>query len=219
MPYKKPVGYRTPHQIIESTFDIHKKEAVYTKKKGAFQELKQISKERTKDNTTYNLFSAEDKIHHTHPNKNIKAATPSRADLVSFFNAYNHGVKNNQAISIMDTKTGKEMGRTHFTFTPKTLEVINKEYLKYTYNKGSLERSPETDYIKSLLFDIKLKSKLGIKFDLIKVLSGGLLSANHTFNNKKYISVLEKEFGIKIRFVSMPGYKFNKEKMIFEKEK
>jgi hypothetical protein len=35
----------------------------------------------------------------------------------------------------------------------------------------------------------------------------------------KYLDILENELGLKVRFVPMPGYKFNSEKIMFEKEK
>jgi len=212
--YIRPEGYRTPKNIVESTPNIKKKEAIFTKEKGPFNEWYEISRKgtRAEGSAWFDPSLVKDKLHHTHSTYrgNKRILLPSRNDLSTFLKQYYKKGINNQGISIIDHKTGKITGRTHFTFTNKTIELIDKIYTKYISTRNSLDRVQTINYIKTLLFDELLRSKIGSNYNLIKIFS---------MNRKKFIKILEHDFGIKLRFVPMPGYKFNPQKVMFEKIK
>ncbi len=233
--YVKPVGYRTPKEIIESTVDIKKKEATFTKKKGPFEELKEISLNRTTEKVFTDFTKIEDRLYHSHIlSKDRIEALPSSGDIAGHLDKLYFYNLNIEGIFVVDPKSGTNIGRTFFTFTSKTNKIITEEYKKYKHTitdddirKLYYKSDPEMfnqlkqDYSyynvvrKRILFEALLNSKLYTKrkFSFKKI-----MFLEKIESSKKYIDILNNFFGIKIRFVPMPGYKFNKEKIIFERK-
>jgi len=243
MPYKKPIGYRIPKEVVESTIDIRTKEATFTKKKGPFQELKEISIIRKKNHARPDFEKVEDNIFHSHINYrySINNVVPSLKDISALLDASHHKNIYFSKIFIIDKKTGKNIGRTFYTFTNKTDKLIQKEYnkskqilsddyIKKYIVKGNpgLKNYPNlidelktnkklyNHLVKRILFEKYIADKVYSvrKFNIWK-----LRYERHIIPTKNFLNFLELELGIKIRFVAMPGYKFNKDKIMFEKEK
>ena len=235
--YIKPEGYRTPKEIVESTPYINKREAIFTKKKGPFSELEEISRVRKKRTVSLNLSKLQDKTYHSHVNRrlNDKPALPSVGDIAGHIDKLFFKNIDVEGIFIIDKKTSKNIGRTFFTFTKKTDKIINEEYKKYKHTvrdqdiiDSYCKSNPEAinilkdDYAfynmvrKRILFDKLLREKLypEKKFNLMQ-----LRFKNKIPPVKVYLDILNNYFGIKVRFVPMPGYKFNPDKASFEKIK
>ncbi|HOD89932.1 MAG TPA: hypothetical protein PKK56_02545 [archaeon] len=232
MPYLKPSGYKIPKEVVEHTPDIKKKEAVFTKKKGPFSKFKQIGFDRKKNWIDYFPSDIKDRLYHTHiQSKDWKVyfiCTPSIIDLISY---YTERKTNNipiQGIFVIDEKTGKNIGRTFYMFTDKTDKIIDDLYKRYKKVVSKKESDP---FIKNLLLNCDEDTKKLLEsntdtdvFQKKQILFQLLLeqktnqNTNVVLSKKEYYDILTKDLGIKIRFVSMPGYKFNKEKFIFEKK-
>ncbi|HOD89933.1 MAG TPA: hypothetical protein PKK56_02550 [archaeon] len=227
MSYPKPRGYKIPKDVIESTSNINKKEAVFTKKKDPFSKLKQIGINREKNSVDYYSGNVKDRLYHTHVqsiDEYYFMCMPSVTDLISY---YKQRKKNNipiQGIFIIDEKTGKNIGRTFFTFTNNTEKIIDTLYKRY---KKFISKNEDDSLIKELLFTsdssaIKiLTSNVGSNvFQKKQILFQLFLNKkmNDNQSERRRYDILTKDLGIKIRFVPMPGYKFNKETFRFEKK-
>lgn len=234
--YRKPEGYKTPKQIIESTSDITKTEAFFTKKKGPFSKLEEIGLNRSIEEVFTDFTKLKDRSYHSHILvKDGFEAIPSIGDITSHLDKLYSNNINIEGIFVIDPKTGQNIGRTFFTFTSKTDKIITEEYKKYKsiiadedikqlYYKSDPElfNKLKKDYNyynvvrKRLLFEGLLHRKLYTKR---KLNFKKRIFEDRTESPKKYIELLDNFFGIKIRFVPMPGYEFNNKKMIFEKLK
>ncbi len=228
MPYLKPSGYKIPKEVVEHTPDIKKKEAVFTKKNAPFSELEKINGIATKDSVEFNSHFLKDRFYHTHIQpKNIKASyicMPSWEDIVSYFNQKKGRKMYISGIFIIDEKTGKNIGRTFYTFTDKTDKLIDNLYERY---KKFISKDAEDSLIKELLLNCDEYTKKLLESNIVsdvlhkkRILLQLFLKQklNNKLSIKEYYNVLTKDLGIKIRFVPMPGYKFNKNKLSFEKE-
>ena len=190
--YVKPIGYRTSKEIVESTPNITKKEAIFTKKNAPFSELEEISKIRNKRTVSLNLGKLQDRAYHSHISRrfNDKPALPSVGDIAGHVDKLFFKNIDIEGILIIDKKTSKNIGRTFFTFTKKTNKIINEEYKKYKHtitDKDIIEsyckNNPEAinilknDYAfynmvkKRILFERLLREKLYTKkkFDLMQL--------------------------------------------------
>ena len=236
MPYKRPIGYRTPKEIVESTPFIRRTEASFTKKKGPFQELKEISVRRTKDSTLPDFNKIENSASHSHITKSVKSyVPPSIQDITGAVgNSILHNIHTYE-IFIIDKKSGKNIGRTFFSLTKKTNKIIKDEYNK---NKDFVsDKYIQKAYFKNNPKRLEdLKNDKGLYATVKKKLLFQRLLEDRVFSENKfhlpslgyrrvlvpvseYVQILQKEFGLQLRFVAMPGYKFNPEKVIFDKIK
>ncbi len=228
MPYKKPSGYRTPKEIIESHNGINKYETIFVKNKGPFEELKINSKSKSREGVVSNLKETFDYDLHNHiyskkDKNNRLSSVPSTTDIIS---AYERCLeKPNSASIISIISNGKEIGRTHFKITEKTIKLLS-EYLEKNEHykkekKESLQDKGSQRVLKGIYINSFMSSKLYDKKTIQKRSFPWIRTKRETRYIAKpvieYYKTLENEFGIKIRFVAMPGYKFNPEKIIFEK--
>jgi len=149
---------------------------------------------------------------------------PSWEDIVSHFNQKKGRKMYISGIFIIDEKTGKNIGRTFYTFTDKTDKLINNLYERY---KKFISKDAEDSLIKELLLNCDEYTKKLLESNIVsdvlhkkRILLQLFLKQklNNKLSIKEYYNVLTKDLGIKIRFVPMPGYKFNKNKLLFEKE-
>jgi hypothetical protein len=226
MAYKKPQGYKTPHEIFKlHKKDMKKHEVSFIKDKGPFKEVKLNSSLKQKEkNKIEKLIS--DKAHsfliHNHPISSAYKKThylPSSADIIKAYFKYLENPKSTNVILVTDK--GKEIGRIHFRLSDKTIEVLNnylnnnKQYLR---DKKISEKSAKQIYLTYFINNLaiynpeelkKVSSFYGIKkkYRLITTIK----------SNPEQLKIFLYKLNIQFRFVSMPGYKFNKEKMIFEK--
>jgi hypothetical protein len=223
--YIKPEGYRTPHEIIKDTPDITISEANFTKKKGPFQEWKEISNKRYLNETNWDYNKLEDRRFHTHIIGSVKYPTiPSCCDIAVHLR-YMKKIPV-EHIMLIDPKTNKAIGYTSFAFTSKTEKIIDniEEYYK-TYKQNITDISIKNRFGTNNIGNI-FKKRLIFEDVLIQELYPHKYYDNEQKNfaysivhPNKYIDILKNKFGIKIRFVPMPGYKFNPKKIMFEKEK
>jgi hypothetical protein len=228
MPYKKPINYKTPKEVLESTPKIKKKEAIFTKGNGPFLEYEEISTKRRKHNVIYSENKLKNKLYHTHiqyQKKINSSAFPSIQDLTVFFLDRSLRDISYEAIFVIDEKTGKNIGRSVYTFTPKTDKVISNLLEKYN-DMFSKKKSDSIIYnifqnyddltIKKLLDPDPNSNQLLKK----KILFKEILEDKHKNSSSihDFYDFLINDLGIKIRFVPMPGYKFNKETFRFEKK-
>ncbi len=225
MLYKKPIEYKTPHEIIKSTSDITTLEANFTKKKGPFQEWKEISNKRYPDATIWEYSKLEDRRFHTHIIDTVKYPTiPSCSDIAIHLR-YMQKIPI-EHIMIIDPKINKAIGYTSFLFTSKTEKIINnlgEYYKKYKQNITDTSirnrfgtNNVEDIFRKRLIFEDILTQEL---YPDKEYNSGKKDFVYAIISPNKYIDILRNKFGIQLRFTPMPGYKFNPEKIIFEKER
>lgn len=227
MAYKKPQGYKTPHEIFKShKKDMKKYEVSFVKDKGPFKEVKLNSSLKQKEkNKIEKLIS--DKAHsyliHNHPISSTYKKThylPSSADIVKAYFKYLENLKSTNVILFTDK--GKEIGRIHFRLSDKTIEVLNnylnnnKQYLR---DKKISEKSAKQMYLTDFINNLaiynpeelkKVSSFFGIKkkYRLLTTIK----------SNPEQLKIFLDKLNIQFRFVPMPGYKFNKKKIYFEKE-
>jgi hypothetical protein len=155
---------------------------------------------------------------------------PSPGDIVSeffeFVYDYHSDHKNNlfneitqkdlrfrksKVIFVID-KDGKEVGRTHFHLTPKTVNFLKKGFTRFTVeSREAMKKSIEEEIYILTIGEIQRHQRA-----IGKPLN----------DNSKYIINLhatkyyfEKILGLHMHFNPMPGYKFNNEKLEFEKIK
>lgn len=240
MPYKKKKSVRKiPHEIIEKKYKFgRKREYAFGKDMKPFSVLKKNTATSSKSSVCVKSTDYDYLLHtHVIP-KNGKLlpmyTIPSNTDL---FNSFLTGLfKNNtnklsrNVVSIMKGK--KEIGRVHF----KATQEVFKNF------KGHLSSENAIKPITMLSF-LTMKSFLDRKTILtqenITLLENNffLMVLNHPSNKKFKKSVLKKnktnfespknysdlidafkQVGFQFRFVGLPGYTFNKNKMIFEKK-
>jgi len=228
--YIKPVGYRAPKEIIESHNGINKYETIFVKNKGPFEELKTNSKSKSREGVVSNLKETFDYDLHNHiyskkDKNNRLSSVPSTTDIIS---AYERCLeKPNSASIISIISNGKEIGRTHFKITEKTIKLLS-EYLEKNEHykkekKESLQDKGSQRVLKGMYINSFLSSKLYEKKIIVTRsfpwFRKKRVSKYVARSNSEYLNIIENEFGIKIRFVPMPGYTFNKEKILFEKDK
>ncbi len=171
MPYKKPKKhekpkeYKTPYEKIESIFGVGKFEVGFTKQKGPYKELIDISILRTDKNVGIPNTRIKDKFYHTHiikrlANKFIEnkfVILPSSIDVVNLIHLKIIHNESRSAIFIIDPNSKKEVGRTFFEISNKAEQYINKLYNK---NKEKNLNSIQNKLIKDLLKDINFPTKL-----------------------------------------------------------
>ncbi len=240
MPNKRPLGYKTPHQIIESTHKINKYEVLFTKEKGSFKELKQNSKPLYR-NVVSEYFNKDmnfKKSLHNHIYTKKILIIPSPSDLV--VNYYEHhlypNTSNLYTISLIKRK--KEVGRTHYMLTEKTYKLVDDIYKKHK-NELGIYKDDVISYIQGLMQDSKIVYSPDLYYKELEKNHKDLFVLYHKMfffddvletyalrsviptvkDRKQLINKLVNDLGIKIRFTPMPGYKFNPEKIIFEKSK
>ncbi len=222
MRYKRPAGYRTPHEIIESVKDISKREISFGKNKGPLNEISENSKKReghrvfkNKQDYDYNLHNHIIKRYLFSKKAKLSASYsvfPSTQDLVSVYSSYlKTGKISSDIISIIKNK--KEIGRVHFhidkfllNFEKSLLEI--KRYL--AEKNTSLKDKGSQDMLKIIYLNSFLSSKFYVKAtkkrSILNIFSSrGSLTYYQLLEPKQYFSELIK-IGLVIKHVPMPGY-------------
>ncbi|MEI8364743.1 MAG: hypothetical protein WCF78_04805, partial [archaeon] len=127
---------------------------------------------------------------------------------------------------------------THYMLTEKTYKLVDDIYKKHK-NELGIYKDDVISYIQGLMQDSKIVYSPDLYYKELEKNHKDLFVLYHKMfffddvletyalrsviptvkDRKQLINKLVNDLGIKIRFTPMPGYKFNPEKIIFEKSK
>jgi len=222
--YRKtvPKKYKTLNQAITATPGNTKKEIKIAKVGKKYIVINSNGKEHsvtyTEDALRKVFPKKRSKLIHTHVS-GIKEL-PSASDIANMVSHYIKYNKDFDAISVMDAANGKESGRIGILLTKNTKEYIKKNFDYDTLDDLNGKLVAFRDHIRQRIHHVRYKE--ATRYLLNKGISksspeyeGKLKEIQKKLVLRYFINSLK----IKIRFVPMPGYKFNKETVSFEKIK
>ena len=219
-----PKKYKTLNQAIMSTPENTKKEikiAKVGKKYIDISETRQEGNVRYREEKLKKIFSKKrSKLIHTHTGITPLKELPSSQDITNIISNYINYNKDFSAISVMDSVNGKESGRVGIILSKEA-----KKYIKKNFEYDTL------DDLDDMLYDFRehINQRIdrmgnGIVWHLLN--NRGLSRSSPEFekignNSLKKMMLRYYMHSLKLgfRFVPMPGYKFNKETLSFEKIK
>ena len=223
-----------PHQIIESTPEISKKEAAFLK---YGSDMIECSKERNSNyvSSDYEKYLEFEKkypgkpILRIHTHGTTASQMPSEGDIailaMDYLKNYFSKAKSKKSnkitqedlrfakpaiISVIDEK-GKDIGRIHVHLTPKAINILKENFLGMDLQSKILIERNIFENISQIIYAKFLK-----KFKELP---------NYTAAQKKVIQLYstryyyENVLGLHMHFKPMPGYKYNSSEFKFEKIK
>jgi len=222
--YRKivPKKYKTLNQAITATPENTKKEIKIAKVGKKYIVINSNGKERSvtyTEDTLRNVFPKKrSKLIHTHVS-GIKEL-PSGSDIANLISHYIKYNKDFDAISVMDTGNGKESGRIGILLTKEAKEYIKKEFDYDTLDDLDGMLDAFRDHISQRI------DRVGYRDAVRYLLSKGISKSSPQYEGtlkdvqkKIVLRYFRNSLKLRLKFVPMPGYKFNKETVSFEKIK